>query len=222
MLRAFKARLRNQGVLRTVYYAVTVFILPKLGIDVKHEFLRDSRDTEVELVPGSECLVEIVTEISSFSPDDLRAMREFEGEGLIQRLGADFRRGHSCAIARDTEGHLVGIGWLEHLGRYDSAGEHLLIRDCFVLPQHRGHGYFPALLRLLCLRSVDQRAQPILFQGNVNMGNTSSSHAFLKAGFGYDRTEIRLFGRHLLYFRSGVYPRRRVALQSPPTRGATT
>lgn len=104
-------------------------------------------------------------------------------------VSARLDEGGKAALALTEQGEIAGYGWI----RYDAIQiddlrfrlplppNHAYIWDCLTVPEHRGRGIFPGLLRFM-LEQLRREGITEVWAG-VEPGNEPSLRAFARAGF---------------------------------------
>jgi ribosomal protein S18 acetylase RimI-like enzyme len=98
--------------------------------------------------------------------------------------------GGSAALALTADGRIAGYGWIRYGAiriddlplRLPLPADHAYIWDCLTVPELRGRGIFPGLLRFM-LAALQQRKGTRQAWAGVAPGNDASLHAFARAGF---------------------------------------
>lgn len=197
MYQSLKKRIEKQGLVATVLYVVTVFILPKIGIDIKTVYKKDTTDFSSRLKLSPDVSIKIVRNLSEINEADLGVLHAFEGDQLISRMKNDFKEQRICTLIKCKTNGLVGLAWLEPLYDEESFNEKTyLSRDRAVFPQFRGKGYSPN--QAVKAYSQMQNLFPdktLSFLANIYIGNKSSINSAKKSGFKYFKTDVRLFRR---------------------------
>ncbi|HWE62463.1 MAG TPA: GNAT family N-acetyltransferase [Chloroflexota bacterium] len=109
-----------------------------------------------------------------------------EPDSVVQ---ARLREGGRAALALTAEGRIAGYGWIRYGAiqiddlhyRLPLPQDHAYIWDCLTIPELRGRGIFPGLLRFM-LEALRQEGMRYAWAG-VAPGNVASLHAFARAGF---------------------------------------
>jgi len=194
--KSIRQRIIKQGVIRTLWYVITVFLLPKLGIDINFVYIKIRDDLNMNTEIKSDIHIDIIKNYEQLTINDVDALYSFEGDELLKRMKDDFEKCKYCIIGKKSSGDLVGVCWIEKYENTASRVENYLILDCFVLPRYRGNNYFTVMLNeaySIIMNSSD--VEIINVRANVNIGNKSSNRSFIKAGYKYSQLNIKLFRR---------------------------
>lgn len=199
-----KRRICSQGVMRTLYYSFFVFILPRMGIVIKHVYGKKTSEMHLKYISDTDLKADAVDNYDNIPDDDLQALVEFEGNDLLDRIQAEIKGGNTCVFGRNSAGKLIGMAVLEDIS--DSRKNHktYLLRDGFVFPKFRGKNYFPAMIDATYLHAINlHRNRETMVVGNVILGNYASSSGILKANFSHLGISVTVFGKQWMNFPFG-------------------
>ncbi len=192
--KSLKQRIRKHGYIKTAWYVFTVFIIPKIGISIKYVYVKSSCDISQTKKITTDLKSEAIDRFEQLTQTDLESLYSFEGENLLRRMKKDFENGCFCIIGRNTSDLLIGLCWVEPLQDAIKDQHNILIRDCFILPDFRGHNYFTILLENLFQEILSRnKFHEFNIIGNVVLGNESSSRSNIKAGFKHKSTKVKIF-----------------------------
>lgn len=194
-------RIRSQGIIRTVYYAFFVMVLPKLGINIKHVYGKESKDLHYKYSCDNDLRVDAINSYSEFTSSDINELIEFEGNDLLEKIKFEFKRDNTCVLVRNNREDLAGLCWLEDISNCNHNKKIYLIRDGFVFPKFRGNNYFPALIDASYVHAITlHQDKDTLVIANVILGNYSSCQGLVKANFHHLGISLNFMGKQLINF----------------------
>ena len=187
-------RIKNQGYLKTAWYIFTVFILPRIGIDIKFTYKKDSEEYSKNVNLSSNVSIEVIEDFNQLTTLDVKLLYEFEGDSILTRMKDDFKKKNICILCKKYTDTLVGMAWLEPTCGDNIGWRTYLHRDSIVFPESRGKGYSP-IQRVKTYAEMIKRSdnQRVVFLANIYIGNRSSIKSASKAGFNYYKTSIQFF-----------------------------
>ena len=186
LLESYKTRARVEGHRRLWAYLFGTLMLPKIGLQVKYLFESKSRAPGAAAVPDGEFEFSVARSLGDLTAADIAALKEFEGQRLVDRFAVEFEAGNRCCISRFRAAGLTSACWIANAPQHlqEPGKKTLLIRDCFTLPRSRGRGLYPRVLDL-CLQEAFAGAPEHGVRVVISSvySNRSSLRGIEKAGF---------------------------------------
>ena len=192
-----RPRLKSQGFFKTAWYVFTVFLLPRIGVDIKSAYHKTDEYHPPRTRLNDDIKLEKVQNYDQIQETDLDRLRAFEGDELLERIQRDLAKGITCALCKNTAGELVGVQWVAPRETKNPDEHNYLFCGSFIFPEFRGLSYSPSL-KIHYYKSLKEElnARQLTITANIHIGNTASIRSVKKAGFHYHHTILQLFGRH--------------------------
>jgi hypothetical protein len=203
--KSYKDRILSEGLLKTIIYYMGSHLLPKAGFQLKYLYEYQHGSSYPTISLPSEAKLSVAQKMMDLGPEDINALNDFEGRKLIDRYEMEFRNNHKCVIVRNEKNGLVSAGWITPAPLQFSMDEapSFLIRDCFTLPNVRGKGLYPAMLKGACEYVISSLAHgsPHIFLTSI-FSNWPSIRGIKKSGFKRIGIIVVIWGRQWVRFQS--------------------
>ena len=196
------AKIRSMGLRRTLGYVLFTVLLERLGLHVNVVFLRAMNGAPSEPDPAG-FHVDVVQHEEGISEQDAVALREYGGGLLMDSFHRAFAAGKRCVILRSGNSGIATICWIEKVSGFPPASDApcVLVSRCFTLPQYRGMGLYPALLRMI------DGVLPAEMRGlrhaviECSFFNYASRRGIVKAGFKQCGIAVEISRKRLVWRR---------------------
>lgn len=200
--KSYRDRICKEGLLKTIIYYIGSHFLPKTGFQLKYLYEYQHGCSSPQKSLPLDVKLSVVQKIADFGPEDIKALNDFEGRKLIDRYEMEFENNHKCVVARKEKSGLVSAGWITPALLQFSMDEapSFLIRDCFTLPNMRGKGLYPAMLKTACEYVISSLAHdsPHIFVTSV-FSNWPSIRGIKRSGFKRIGIIVVIWGRQWVH-----------------------
>jgi hypothetical protein len=175
---------QSMGLCRALVYVVFTVILERIGFHLNYVFERKLHHGGSPMAPTG-FTVKPAREISDLSAQDLQALQQYGGDGLIEGFLKAFEAKKFCVVLRSATDKLATVCWVERVDSFApcSASPCILVARCFTLQQFRGMGLYPAALKTIDALLPNEMRQLEKLVIECSTFNFASRSGIMKAGF---------------------------------------
>ncbi|MDX9715170.1 MAG: GNAT family N-acetyltransferase [Dissulfurispiraceae bacterium] len=193
---SLKKRIKTQGFRKTLIYILFVYLLPKVGLNIKFEYRKFFNSKTQNHSVSSDVKIMFISSYDQLSEIWIKAILKHEGAYFIEKLDKVFKDGDICVVC-ETNMNPAGLFLLRKM-KFKNEANVYFAEYGFVFPEYRGRGYFTQMLgSACCYLSEIFKDVDLTLVGNVYIGNSSSIRGFEKVGFKRISTSVYFFNKLL-------------------------
>ena len=188
-------KIKKIGLFRSIIYIIVTVLLERLHIYINNIYYK----TDIPPLPSAKGVsYTFANNITAFSNEDLVSLKEYGGDSLINSIQGRALTMEALIIHVDNK--IASLLWIDKqpwLPESLNFKPYYTIKDCFTLPNHRGHGLYKYGLQTITHhKNITNDLTAII---EVSVANQPSIHGIRNAGFKPYRQYIQFFKKRYFF-----------------------